>query len=286
MKQNLSKDFADVRGEVFTQISFHDVLEERSKADEIVTEIVTGTEDSDVLYSAGEYDMMIRMPASRALQCIQENHILNNVKHDPYGNCIVEPREILRNNTQVVLERDRLAGQVSKDIQEELEKLDFSIEVAFSLNTIIAVPKNSESKWKEWMELSDPEYQKNIFVGENILIKSNYAYYSSIREKMADSFQSSTGAIDMLDLLYADYLSTIANAYNQTWVSDFHRQFKAVLHAIDLWIDYQRDVTNIDAANNKQWKDYSDLTNAFKQQIYHLSQANRMVLEIPRYICF
>ena len=57
------------------------------------------------------------------------------------------------------------------------------------------------------------------------------------------------------------------------WVSDLHRQFKAVLHEINLLISSEE--------LEWSWDRYRDLTNAFKQQIYHLTQSNRMFFETP-----
>lgn len=270
--------FKDVKGEVFTQISFHDELGERSEADGIVEKITNG-ESCKILYSAGEYDMIIHMPACRALQCVQEGQILNIVKRNEDGDCIEEPRKILRNNTQIVLER-RSEEDNPSEVQKKIKEMSFCIEA----NSILPDMKTNAPIWEEWMELSDSDSDeiRKLFADGQVPVKSNFTYYNEIRMKMEHVFRSSTGAIDMLDLLYADYLSTVANAYSQIWVLDFHRQFKAVLYAINLWLDNQKGILECQATKDNQWDDYSALTNAFKQQIYHLTQTNRMALETPR----
>lgn len=298
-----------VEGTASVRISFHDEMEKREEAKQLIEEITgngNGAQGENkfkysVLYSSGEYDLVIQMPASHALMKIQKGGILNNCKRENNG-LISEKRQILRNNTQLLLEEgeEEKKGEAGKKEEEgkgkserlcrlesEISKQEFLINVSGKKGDE-ENPLTKNSNWKEWMELADPasERVKKEMKGERLLAENNYSYYMRIRREMGQFIRPSAGMIDMLDLMYADYLSTISSAYNKTWVYDFHHQFKAVLHAISLWLEESQRMANLPpdnkASHDRQWKDFADLTNAFKQQVYHLSQSSRMVLEIPR----
>ena len=282
LQKNLVQSFPDVKGSAAVQISFQDELKDHIGAEKLIHEIVSGLDDEEyeVLYSAGEYDLVVRLPAFCALKRMQKNQILNNAERDLDGKYKVKLKEILRNNTQLLLEQDTYENC---RLKESLEKQVFTLDVK-NARWIASSTKTTTPSTEEWLELSDPE--ANIIrdnYQEKMPEKSNFAYYNDIRKRMEKLLRPSAGAIDMFDLLYADYLSTIANAYNKIWVSDFHCQFKAVLHAVDLWLNYQiaPELPN-DNSSKSQWQFFQDLTNAFKQQVYHLAQSSRMVLEIPR----
>lgn len=100
--------------------------------------------------------------------------------------------------------------------------------------------------------------------------------YQDIRRIM-EHFPQSIGAVNTLDLLYTDYLSTIAYTYNAIWTLDFQKQFDAILNVIKNMVC---DVNN-DEKRKLNWDLYRELINNFKQQIYHLSQSNRTFLEFP-----
>ncbi len=275
--------FPDVKGSASVQISVHDTLESREAANKFIEKIVKEISECEVLYSTGEYDIIIQMPASIALKNMQKGQKFENANREEDGHYKIQLRDILRNNTQLLLHKEK---DKNEKLETELGKQQFVL--SFEIEQIkknCSISKQRNLKWEEWMELTNPESPeiKKQLQEETIPFKSNNTYYNSIRRKMEKKIRPSAGAIDMLDLLYADYLSTLANAYNKMWVSDFHRQFKAVLHAIDLWIEYQNtQVTQSENKSDRQWEDFRDLTNAFKQQVYHLSQSSRMVLDIPR----
>lgn len=249
--------FSDVKGSASVQISFHDKLEKRENVNELVKEIVDNNVEYKSLNSAGEYDLVIQMSASQALKYLEKN--ITNSKEDDGKHYKKELSYVLRNNTKLLFNKNE---DKNEKLESELDKQEFIL--------------NRGSK--EDRRLEDFLYLELI----NSDLKSNNVYYNEIREEMKKKIRPSAGAVDMFDLLYADYLSTIANAYNQIWVQDFHHQFKGVLHVIQLWLKYQTTSNLTNEYVLKQWADFSDLTNAFKQQVYHLSQSSRMVLDIPR----
>ncbi len=277
--------FPRVKGCGAVQISVHDKLKNRREAEELVEDIIRDCDPDEcrVLYSSGEYDLIIQMPASDILEKMQKGGILNNAKKDKKGKYKKELRSILRNNTQLLLDRKEIEGSI---FYNKIDLQSFVLMVGVSHKNPDNMI-NQNKGWEEWRELADKDLLlkegKITETGISIEKDSNNSYYNRIRRDMEKLIRPSAGAIDMLDLLYADYLSTVSSAYNQTWVADFHYQFKGVLHAISLWIERQgRQDLRDESIQDRQWQDFSDLTNAFKQQVYHLSQSSRMVLDIPR----
>lgn len=292
----MDTNISEVRGTAFVRISIHDVLEKRKDVTELAKKLVhdLSGESFHITYSAGEYDIIVQMPASHALSLMQNGEELNNSNRASSGSDLYEPklRKILRNNTQLTYteENDSLEQQFSEyltGIFDQFEKITVSSDCVISCNQNVPAWSNDG---KELIDFSIIPRESETFKKlENTSVSleesSNYVRYYNIRTKMAQYIRPSAGVIDMLDLLYADYLSTIASAYNKLWVSDFHRQFKAVLHAITLWMDQQGEyVLNSETVcdEDDEWNQFKELTNAFKQQVYHLSQSSRMVLDIPR----
>lgn len=294
--QKMDVEISTVRGTAFVQISIHDMLKKREDVTAFAKKLVQDLDGQtfNITYSAGEYDIIVQMPASHALSLMQNGRPLNNSKKSENGIGLYqrELREILRNNTQLTYteENDGEEQQFSQYLTSIFDQFEI---ITVSSDCVIGCEQNEPTWSKDGRELIDPsiipETSKTFKQLENNTVSleedSNYTCYCNIRKEMARYIRPSAGVIDMLDLLYADYLSTIASAYNKLWVSDFHRQFKAVLHAIALWMDQQgENALNAEKGCNEddEWNQFKELTNAFKQQVYHLSQSSRMVLDIPR----
>jgi len=271
----------EVKGTASVQISFHDKLEERENVEQLINDIISNTPSHEIFYSSGEYDLVIQIPASNALKKLQKNQVLNNFKRTKEGQIEEELRPILKNNIQLMM--NKICN--NENLERALKESCFVLEYNSSGSDLPHLKEFKYESWKELLNFTLPEVkEKYKYNDENFPPrKNNYEYYMNIRKDMYKMILPSAGLIDILDLMYADYLSTIANAYNETWVADFHFQFKAVLHAISLWLKYQKESNSQnERETDEQWKMFRDLTNAFKQQVYHLSQSSRMVLEIPR----
>ncbi len=253
--------FPEVKGKASVQLS----VQEGSNPLKNIDDLQMGHSEWEFLRSSGEYDFVIQMPSSQALKYMQENEDFSNAKRDGDGYYKEVFREILRNNTKLLFEY----GDENTQLKDILK--DFP----FILKTDSEKLQDSEIKKGDWKELigCEPDNEETK--------RRNKAYYDRICKEMANTILPSAGAIDMMDLLYTDYLSTLASAYNQIWAADFHRQFKAVLHAVESWLDHYKESERPEE-NDDFWENFKDLTNAFKQQIYHLSQSSRMVLDIPR----
>lgn len=252
-------NFEDVRGKALIQIAMHDIMKDYGQIISFAHEII-GDEEENILESVGEYDLVIEVSAGRAMKLIQNKGLLCVGERDEKTGKfnIVSPKFLYSNTKLLYGEKD------TEKIKEKLEELH--TDRYFS----VAWPKEIKkfSHGFEWEEL-----KRTCTESDDKEEMSNADYFQNVRQKLKESISSSAGAVDTLDLLYADYQSTISSAYSAMWVSDLHRQFKAVLYAISLLLT-SGELT-------WSWNDYRDLTNAFKQQIYHLAQSSKMFLEIP-----
>lgn len=256
-------DSEGVLGNALVQIAVHDLMDDYAQIQKFA-ETVVGDKDKNecIRYSVGEYDLVMEVSAKRAIDLIKYNGILSLGMHDSTNKDIFvkRPRPFLRNNIKLMHSEGH-----TNALKNQLDEMH--ADGRLSINWKEPFRKNSiKFEWEELDESFDlPEGQNQS--------SRNADYFLSVRQKLKERVSSSTGAVDTLDLLYSDYHSTVSTVYSSMWVSDLHRQFKAVLHAIDLLI------TSNDLGWS--WNEYRDLTNAFKQQIYHLTQANRMFFEVP-----
>lgn len=257
-----------ILGDALVQIAVHDLVNDYDELQKIACEIILNKKlDEDtptdgvlskenVQYSVGEYDIVIKLPASDAVKLfIHKTNGYLSLNIDGEGRFSNEDRKILRSNTRLLYSESQTSTikQILKSLYSDKE---------FILH------------WNE--KFDDFKYVFEVNELEETVDKeeiSNADYYMQIRDKLRKQVSPSAGVVDTLDLMYADYNSVISTAYSALWVTDLHRQFKSVLHAIDLML------TSSEMGWSWDW--YLDLTNAFKQQIYHLTQSSRMFFEIP-----
>lgn len=260
IKKNTSNE--QVKGNALVQIAIHDITDKYEHL-LLIAKNITGICNEEELnkitsHSVGEYDLVIEVPASRAIQLIGRNgYLCAGKRKENSGKYSNIDREVLRNNIRLL----------------------YNITDVFELNTrLIELDKKNvfiiEYDGIIGSFTHEFEYKELIDSLESNVLKSNEYYYNKVRQELKDKVSSSAGAVDTLDLLYTDYKSVIASAYSAIWVSDLHRQFKSVLKAIDILILDSDDLP-------WSWESFHDITNAFKQQIYHLSQSSRMFFEIP-----
>lgn len=264
-----STESAHVRGNALIQMAVHDIMEEYRNIQEFAESIVGEEEETDknnsIHYSVGEYDLMVTVSAKRAIDLIKRNGLLCLGQRDDKDQFdITAFRKIVRNNIRLLYHESQ-TQELKCELEKLLEKGHFVIKWADCIEPFV-----HEFEWKE-LDESVEQIAEVLWDDGNEIRNADYFQY--VRQKLKERISPSAGAVDTLDLLYADYHSTVATVYSAMWVSDLHRQFKAVLHAIDCLMSPQ--------FLEWSWDEFRDLTNAFKQQIYHLTQANRMFFEVP-----
>ena len=249
-----------IKGTALVQIAIQDLTNSHSELTELAHKIANDSSDDKISYSVGEYDLVVEVAVQRAIHLISSKGELSILEKDTDNNQYKdEQREILRSNIRLLytcndtIELDNKLNEMEGDNQ---------LVIPYSVNFI----QEREYAFEKDELIIDPEDSTPIY-------SSNETYYRNIRRDLKKYICSSAGAVDTLDMLYTDYKSVLTGAYSAIWVSDLHRQFKSVLHAIDLML--QNNEMNWD------WAEFHDVTNAFKQQIYHLSQSSRLFFEIP-----
>lgn len=260
---NILSNLNKIEGTALVQISIHDVIKSYDKLQELVKTIfsqcgndVNNLKES-VHYSVGEYDLVLQLEAKQAISLLKYDKALSIVERDSNNHYLEKKYGILRTNIRLLYEK------TNDEIEHMLDEMHNNGEFVIQYKSNVEKNKNIE-------------ININKYIG-NRYEQNNYHLYCTLREKL-HGFTPSTGMIDILDLIYTDYISAISSSYSAIWVSDLNRQFKAFLNVITESFDL-----NVYSEKNLQlfWNDFKDLTNAFKQQIYHLMQSNRMFFETP-----
>lgn len=209
--------------------------------------------------------------------------------------------------------RITLKKGINDTIKEELNKLCESIKCTYhcageyDLTMIIPSQKAFEIFEKGKLLSSDADFYKNYVLqtnvqlcesinletdgranddrnagnraGNNVVInnlKDIQSTYKKLRSEFKDSYSSSAGMIDTLDLLYSDYISKISTASNEMWVSIFSYQFLHVLNIILRIMEAWKH-----RAGNEYLHAINDLLNDFSVQISHIAESNNLVLGTP-----
>lgn len=208
--------------------------------------------DKKSLYftSVGEQDILAIIPAGRAMMYFQKS--TNNMK---FFDTI-----ILQKNVRL--------------LYQSKESVLHNAFLQMEQDEYIIMSNNQEKQGYIKQEKPLPKLLFHDAQNSDTETNEIFKKYQKIRKEM-NHFAKSIGAVNTLDLLYTDYLSTIAYTYNAIWTLDFQKQFDAILNVIENMLE---DVNNGEEWN---WNLYSELINNFKQQIYHLSQSNRTFLKFP-----
>ena len=271
----------EIYGEALVQISIQDGVKNHFRLEKIAEKIVDGmSEVCQILYSVGEYDLVIKMPAKYAICLVEkENYLcvgkteendegkfrynLEDYEKIEEDKRILQNREILQNHIKLLYQQDMKAeGEI--ELNKKLQVLEEEGKFKIVGNNGIFRMEHILLQF-DWEQLIRKKGEEN-----------NYNFYSSIRKKFKNNIVSSVGAVDMLDLLYTDYRSILSGAYNSIWLEDFQYQFGAVLQEIKFLISSD-EKTKMPWS----WELFRELANNFKQHIYHLSQSNRMFFEVP-----
>ncbi len=324
----------EIRGDALVQIAVQDFVRDHGELRAIVREIVgmgDGSCPSDagghaqgengvasvkpdpdavgsVRFSVGEYDAVMQIPASRAIELIVGGKAQSAKPHARIGLCLDENGKYLDEDRKILVSNIRLLYSESQtsDLKALLDGLDaggqFQVRWgtefqkfahAFELSELQGAPGTGSGSAQVASNGAPGDAQdaanapgagngnaQNASSGapQNAAgapEKSNEAIYEAVRAKLEQLASPAAGIVNTLDLMYMDYSSVISTSYSALWVSDLHRQFKAVLLAIGQLLHLG------DGCIEWSWEWYLDLTNAFKQQIYHLAQSSRMFFEIP-----
>lgn len=265
----------DRKAKALIQIAIHDVITCYDELKTFVENLIPNESKSEsrIYYSVGEYDVVIELPAKDVFCLFQPKGALSIGAREHIGEKYfykLEYRKILRNNTRLVYAYDD-----DDFLQQKLQKL-FK-DGLFCLH--LCLNENSSDM---------PDFEHFELIGNSSSIQdqqelSNHSLYDMVRDKLKD-ISPSSGMIDILDLLYTDYRSAVGTAYSAMWVSDLHRQFKAILNVILELLEIHNDSEENNAGLTTlpwSWDDYLQLHNVFKQQIFHLTQSNRMFFETP-----
>lgn len=265
MRSNLNPDEMtfNMKGEALVQLSFNDEDADFDTLLDIKKQILLYCDKDDnkeEFDAIGEYDWAVKCSSKSILRLIcPKNHV--DILHvgkrirDAEGKSTgffdenQKCRTIIRNNTRLL---------IGKDKNEEL------------------LGKLKELNDNKQFELIDNSNGVTYTAFHNDVLEENREFYfktNGLREKLKQRIKPATGTVDTMDLLVTDYQSVISSTYSKIWAEDMHCQFSAVLHAINELVD---ETDKVDF-----WESYRDVTNAFKQQVHHLGQSNRLFFEIP-----
>lgn len=144
------------------------------------------------------------------------------------------------------------------------------------------------------IEFSSPGLQicrepKSISAWIDEICKKVYGK-KGLRNLIKDTFPSTVGLCDTLDLLYTDYVNNCTNLSSTAWAFDFSAQFAAVLNYIEAQILRYNNTNAVGDGHIKYMRKlYSEelystiknIFNDFSQIIYHVAHSRRTVFVIP-----
>lgn len=264
----------NINGKALIQISLDDTIKNNNDLNEFANELIENKDFDRIYHSVGEFDIVIETSSSHALKLIKKDEKLSVGKRDSEYKYIDEKTKFLKTNICLLYENE----------DPEIRFLDT---VLNELNYIITYNKifidnNSykynveELSFRKFDTVAKRCHLENKPVADIYINSEDYSIcdlYELLRAKLKKYIYKNAGAVDTLDLIYSDYRSIISNAYNSIWTADLNMQFKAIFQTL-LSLFESETIGDI-------WNDYYSLTNVFKQQIYHLSQSNRMFFDIP-----
>ena len=259
---NIDTDY-QFKGDAIVQISTNDEYLEQDGMANIKTRLQEELEKQSpgqveilVDTTVGEYDWIAICPASAILKLLNpqypfpELHIAER-SSDGKGKYSSNYKIILQHSTRLLIGSEKNSELLSV------------LSVLRSKNGLVV------------KDAAVSGHSDDDIIDAWILKENRKLYFGSagLRKKLKSCIHPSTGVVDTMDLLFTDYQSVISTAYSRIWAEDIHSQFNAVLRLIDKLAD-NKDTPIF-------WDGYLDLTNAFKQQVFHLTQASRLFFEIP-----
>lgn len=253
---------------------------------ELEKKVIRKEYDIKILSTVGEYDAVIKVPAhilTPDLFATNNSESLFSIKNDGYA------KNILRTNIQLI----------SKPFEENIGNIDYYIKIdkdiellkSYELAKIIL----SNVEEVDGTKINNTKRLCQIAQKERIeLIQDNiYKIHEEIRDELRykdnklterEKFIPETvGLIDSIDLIFNDFLSNASSLRNDIWADDFDLQFKAYLQYIrNLIARSKRMGANpSDFYKSKFYEKVKDISNIFKQTIYHIAQSSRVIFEKP-----
>ena len=285
-----------VKGKASLQISIKDGVFSHQDLKKYISEILSDSAAEDLEpYSAGEYDVNKIIEAKRACELIIPGGALSHWKRKNNDQIAANKdflSRIIQTNTKLLYNDcfDQNEGNGSSQGGTDCRNLT---EGESNCKALCVIHHNDSAQFlKQDAEAKGVSLYKNLtdysvaeLQGEKSSEASSniYARYRKLRKKL-ELFPKSVGAIDTLDLLYTDYESNISSSYNEMWVQDFQHQFSCTIDVLgELFDSFLEDRTDLKETIDieKLWNNYNNIINNIKQQIYHLSQANRLFFELP-----
>lgn len=235
--------------------------------------------DVETLSSVGEYDYCIRLPAdivcNPQFRCFHSDGILH-WKNTEFAASVKQTR------TSLYYKDDGLSG-------EDVCKI-------YHLNYDAGLPLNCCTEENIFTYNIFASIHEKIYgtLGQEIreffdLTRKNFiSLYRQcgLRWIIRRKFPETVGMCDTLDLLYLDYVNNCSNLINDSWAADLSAQFNSVLEYI-AYLIYQSLPADerVDSTGSldpdKLFSEISQITNDFKQVIYHVAQAKRTVFIVP-----
>lgn len=205
--------------------------------------------DNDkLMHCTGEHDVIFRIKSSNAFTLFSKNNILH-YRSEFYRN------NLLQTNVNLCEDKE-IKNNDSANNQGGDEKNHSDI-------------KNRNQKGESILQIEMKALPELNSVADN---------YKELRREFKESFQSTTGMIDTLDMLFSDYLSKISNATNEMWADTLSHQFLCVLECIKE-ICSSWDENSLD--NSKRMGSINELLSDFARQVSYIAESNNLVLATP-----
>lgn len=270
-----NENLDNIKGKALIQISLDDTLKSNKDLNEFADELIENEASDKVYYSVGEFDLVVETSSSHALKLIKKDEKLSVGKRDSNYKYKDEKTKFLKTNICLLYENEDSEINLLDTVLNELDYI-----ITYDKTFIDDNQYKYDGKELSFRKFNMASNDLNLW---NHDVKNIYTHsdeysicdlYELLRAKLKKYIYKNAGAVDTLDLIYSDYRSIISNAYNSIWAADLNMQFKSVFQTLLSLFEKEDEVGDI-------WGDYYDLTNVFKQQIYHLSQSNRMFFDIP-----
>ncbi len=220
----------------------------------------------------GEYDLRVIAPVkniyfqfAEMLTTSDGNGIFKdkNIREMILGvktDLMADIEDVSKTDEEKIINLDAL---IDKDAGERVKQFNGLFDELSPDNDI---PEEDFYKYIEQMSAENRNY-------DDISLRN---LYRMIRYRLKAMFDSHTGSIDTLDMLYRDYLSNIHETYNAVWRNDYHYQFKkSLIYILKLFDMPKKKMQEI------FWQRFTETIDNLRQQTVHFSQSGKLMMQIP-----
>lgn len=283
------RDMADLNGtkefnEYFKNLikNLNDIINDRRKALEKIDSIdISDFKDAISIFCSGEYDYCIRLPAdiicNPCSRCFHSGGIMH-WKNREFASHIKQTRtNLYYNSNGLVPKLDERCWFYNTGISFNIS----SPEYAFTYEHFSEIQKKiygSSTEKNEQDKCLDTDLTRKNFI--------DWYNKQGIRWLIRQKFPETVGMCDTLDLLYLDYVNNCSDLINDSWAFDLTEQFSIVLDYI-AYLIYRSlfPCEGIDQSDlldpSEMFSRISQISNDFKQVIYHVAQSKRTVFIVP-----